>query len=567
MALVDSTEVVVIGGGPVGLASVIQLGRAGVRAVLLERRATFSRHPKAGAIHPRTMEIFRQWGVADRVRESGGGDGSMSFSWVTRLTGIELGTLTMCSDPKERELFYNWSPELVCLCGQDVYEPILADLARTYSSIEIRLGCQMQSITQDSERVFVEYKDNEGRTARIEARYAIGSDGVRSLTKEALGIQEDALPSLSHSINVLFEAPLDPYRAGRTYGIFWIVNGDTRGALFWKRRGDLWSYNFDVRAGEDPQSYTADRCAELIRAAVGAEGLPVKIHSMLHWQRDQAVTKQWRKGRVFLAGDAAHRFPPSGGFGMNSGVQDSQNLSWKLIARLRWGAGDALLDSYEAERLPVARFNSEQTVIASRRLGEMWAPLRDAQALADIEKPSGELLRNKIAASIPKQRDELYSQGQQFGRIYQSTAVMDDGTQARESTVSEYHPTGHPGARATHFWLNGNDGRRLSSIDLYDGGFKVFTGIHGSCWIEACREIPRVLSVSISGVQIGTAGFQPAAGQEDWTSVFEIEDSGAVLIRPDGHIAARWKRGSAQASALLIAALRQVLSIDDARAD
>ena len=555
-------EVLVIGGGPVGLVSAIQLGRAGIRTLLLERRSTFSVHTKASGIHARTMEIYRQLGLATIVRQQGETSGNaFSFGWMTRLNGIELGNLILGATQAERDLFSSWSPETMTLCSQDIYEPLFAEVLKDYPSVELRLNSPATSIAQDESGVTVAYTSGERGPGKVRAQYVIGADGVRSHTRNWLGITEDAIPSFGSSLNVLFEADMEPYRAGREYGLFWIINGDTQGAFGWRRRGNLWSYNFEVAEGEDPSMYTPERCTQVIRAAAGVPDLVVKIVSMLHWQHDQSVTNEWRSGRVFLAGDAAHRFPPHGGFGMNSGVQDSQNLAWKLIACLRWGAGNRLLDSYQVERKPVAQFNGDQCVRNTRRMAETGWLLKDVRGLAAIETPEGEALRQKIIAGIPKQREQLFSQGQQFGRIYQSTAVIDDDTPVEESDISTYRPTGHPGARAPHVWLQGDDGRSFSTIDLYDGGFVLFAASDGDAWLTAASDVAGVLSVPLTAFRLGSPGYVQRPGDTPWETLVGVGHTGAVLVRPDGHVSVRWGALPDNAPGALKAALQQVLNI------
>jgi 2-polyprenyl-6-methoxyphenol hydroxylase-like FAD-dependent oxidoreductase len=559
---IADVDVVVIGGGPVGLVSAIQLGGAGVRTLLLERRPTFSVHTKAAGIHARTMEIYRQLGLADTLRRSGAGYSNEGFSvgWMTRLNGIELGSILFGATQAEKELFYSWSPELLAFCSQDIYEPILANCARQIPSVELLLSSLATGITQDEKRVMVEYS-TDGSKRTVRARYVIGADGVRSPTRKWLGITETGITSLGNSINVLFNAPMEPYRAGRGYGLFWIVNGDTQGAFAWRNRGDLWSYNFEAAPNEDPKSYTPERCAEVVRTAAGVPDLPVDVISILHWQHDQAVTDRWRSGRVFLAGDACHRFPPHGGFGMNSGVQDSQNLVWKIIARLRWGAGDSLLDSYEAERKPVAQHNGDQMILNTKRMAETGFLLKDPKALAAIETPDGEPLRQKITAAIPKQREQFFSQGQQFGQIYDSAAVVKDASPRIESTISEYRPTGYPGARAPHVWLINAQGTAFSSIDLYNGGFILFAGVDGQSWTAAAERLAKLMpTVPLSSFVIGASGYVQRAGDTKWEALVGVGPTGALLVRPDGHVGARWAALPNDAATVLKDALGSILA-------
>ncbi|HSZ07538.1 MAG TPA: FAD-dependent monooxygenase [Steroidobacteraceae bacterium] len=557
---ITDVEVLIIGGGPVGLISAIQLGRAGIKSILLERRATASVHAKASAIHARTMEIYRQLELAGIVRKnSADWNGIFTIGWMTRLTGIELGKITVGSTQAELDLFRSWSPEVMAFCSQDIYEPLFAEVIKQYPSVELRLASEASAITQDKDGVLVEHTSYEHGTRRVRAQYVIAADGTRSPTRQRLGITEDALPSFGTSVNVMFEAEMEPYRAGREYGLFWIVNGDTQGAFGWRRRGNLWSYNFEAAEGVDPAIYTHDRCKDIVRAAAGVADLAINVVSILHWQHDQAVTDRWRAGRVFLAGDAAHRFPPHGGFGMNSGVQDCHNLAWKVIARLRWGAGDRLLDSYESERKPVAERNGEQCVLNTKRMAETGWLLKDTRALAAIETPEGEPLRQKISSAVPKQREQLFSQGQQFGQIYSSQAMVDDHTQVEESTVSAYRPTGHPGARAPHFWLIDAAGKELSTIDLYDGGFILFAARDGEAWLLAAAAIADATDAPLKAFHIGSPGYRQGPGDKTWESLVGVGATGALLIRPDGHVGARWATLPDDPRTVLGAALEQIL--------
>jgi putative polyketide hydroxylase len=559
----EELDVVVIGAGPVGLATALQFGRLGVATRVFERRADLSRHPKAGGVHARTLEIFRRWGLADDIRAVGHGSGPTGFGWVTRLNGLELG-LVEFGTAEDRARWALYSPEGPAFCGQDLYEPILHRGAIRHPSVRVEFGKRAQIVGQDADGVSIAIVDEAsgGVVETIRARYVVAADGVRSPSRQALGVGETGYGTFGDSIDVLFRADLEKHRAGRDYVLFWTANPDTQGA-FWWRRGNNWSYNFEATPGEDSASYTRDRSLDIVRKAIGDESADIEIVSILHWKHDQAVTRDWRVGRVFFAGDSAHRFPPHGGFGMNSGVQDSANLVWKITLALRGLAGDALLDSYQDERKPVAEFNGEQSLENTRRMAETGWLLSDPGVLANIEKsnPEGEALRAKIAEAVPRQREQFFSFGQQFGTIYRSSAVIPDGSEPELSTVSDYCITAHPGARAPHLWLRAADGRELSTIDLFYDGFVVLAGSAGRAWREAAERVGADLGLTIVGYTVGPDGdFAERAGERFLTEAYGIDADGAVLVRPDGHVAFRSRTKVADATRTLSETLDRLLS-------
>jgi len=245
---------------------------------------------------------------------------------------------------------------------------------------------------------------------------------------------------------------------------------------------------------------------------------------------------------------------------MNSGIQDAHNLVWKLIAKLRWGAGDGLLESYEVERLPVAEFNGEKMMENTRQMEKTGFLSQDKSLLSVIETDAGEHVRRAIAEGIPAQRDQIASQGQQFGYQYASAAIVPDGTEMVVSGVAEYRPTARPGARAPHSWVRFR-GARISTIDVYDGGFVLLTGPENAGWVTAADQVRAELAVPVKVLGLGTDLAPVDELVDDLLKRYGLDPSGALLIRPDGFVGFRSNNRTDDEQKMLSGALCQILDL------
>ena len=558
----DNPEVLIIGAGPVGLSAALALGRAGIRCLVLERRSEFSRYPKANGVHARTMEIFREWGVVKPIRDlTAGMPDEVTIAWMTRLNGIEIGQISVGDVDETSRAFDQQSPESMSQVGQHMFEPILARSAEDLEGVTIRLGCEVVDLANGPDSVTATYIDPDGARHTVVARYAIAADGIRSVARRILGIGEHGEESLGTAINVQFDADLGPLLGERFIPIVWIVNADTQGAFI--RDGlTRWRYHFEIPPGANPDAVTLDECEKKVAMAIG-DDFPIEVRNMWTWSHDLAVADTWRDGRIFLTGDAAHHFPPHGGFGLNSGVQDAHNLAWKLVAKLRWNAGDGLLASYQDERLPVADFNGAQMMLNTRQMEKTGFMMQDKNFLAMLETKEGAMARQAIADGIPEQQAQLASHGQQFGYLYQSDAVVPDGTEIVESSVAEYRPTARPGARAPHSWVLAHYEVVISTIDVYDGGFILLTGPDNAGWVKAADQVREELQVPLGIFGLGSDLSPVDETITDLLHRYGLEPSGALLIRPDGFVGFRSAGRADDEYQALGHALHQILHLSE----
>ena len=555
-------DVVVAGGGPVGLSTAVLLGRLGVRVLLAERRPTTCTHPKATVLNTRTMELFRLWGIEDEVRERGLPiDHSTAISWVTALDGYEIGQLDLLEGGAKLDEWLDQSPTLPAICPQDVVEPILRRSASAYPSVDVRFATELVDFTDVGDGVTVTLAPPGGARQRVRARWLVAADGPQSPVRRRLNIGVTGTGPLGRLVNIYFHADLGRWVQRCPSVLYWIVNPRLHGVIHSLDGAERWLLNAFVDPTADASApYDADHCAELVRAAVGAPQLDVDIRSIKPWTMAASMAERYRVGNVVLAGDCAHEFPPTGGFGLNTGVQDAHNLAWKLAATVGGWAAPALVDSYEEERAPVVRMNAEQTVRNARNIMDMLFQRVPNPAELVEDGARGDARRAELAAAIPEQREHFDFQGEALGAIYRSAAVLPDGSQppAVANPITDYAPSAHPGARAPHAWVRVG-GEERSTIDLFDGRFVLLAGPDGDHWPQDADAAADALGVPLRALRLEHE-LEPVEPTAAVLELYGMARDGAVLIRPDGHVAWRTRSAGAARPGALREALQRVLA-------
>jgi 2-polyprenyl-6-methoxyphenol hydroxylase-like FAD-dependent oxidoreductase len=526
--------VLIVGGGPVGLLLAIELSWRDVPCVLVNEGETTSAHPQGNSHNSRTMEHYRRLGLAGRVRVAGlPPDDATDVTYMTRFNGHEMARLSMPSSADKTRRMAACdpallTPEIIHRGNQFYVEPILKAHAEAMDGPSLLFGWRMEAFEADDNAVTAEIRNlRTGERRRVRAAWMVGCDGGQSATRKALGIRYEG--EGGEDIEFMRGRMLSSYiRAPAVYDVlsvprawqYWTLNADARTCtVTLDGKGD---FILLTRLPPDVDPEDVD-VAALMRLAVGAD-IPVEVISRKPWVAGYAlVAREYRQGRVFLAGDAAHLFTPTGGFGMNTGMDDIANLSWKLAALHHGWGGDGLPASYELERRPVALRNTA----ASRSLGNSVATLEIPPVLED-DSPDGEAARAALGAHLGGFGEEFASLGVQLGARYDgSPLIAPDGTAAPEFSPIDYVPSACPGGRAPHAWL--------------DDGSALFD--HFGKWFTLLRLGDPDLDV--------TAIVAAAERRRVPLDVIDVDEPAAakryerplVLVRPDHHVA--W-RGDAQ---------------------
>ncbi len=507
--------VLIAGAGPVGLALAIELGRAGIHCLVVEERDGQITVPKMATLSSRSMEFNRRWGIAEALRKTGWpATLSQDFVYCTSLVGYELGRRKI---PAHIDHRLSYTPEPRASCAQIFYDPILVTKARSFPTVAIRHRTRLDSFTQHEDHVAVAITDRvTGNRETISARYLVGCDGADGTVVTSLGFGYDGLGRLANSVNVYFRSPELMSIHNKGWARFFRFT-DARGTwaeLIGIDGKELWRLSvLEADPDFDGPAY--------IRRLAGTE-VAFEILSVMEWERRERVAQHYRDRRVFICGDAAHQNSPTGALGFHTGLADAVDLGWKLIATLQGWGGKRLLDSYEAERRPIALLN----VRASSDQFRLLAGLPGGQEIAK-DSATGMAQRQQWAEAYRRTNganSPIYSDNLLLGYCYEDLPIcQSDSSPAIPLETVEFVPSARPGTRAPHAWI----GETKSTLDLFGKGFVLLRlGANApSCDALIDVAVERGLPIEVCDLL-----------DREIASLYQ---KSLVLVRPDGHVAWR----------------------------
>jgi 2,4-dichlorophenol 6-monooxygenase len=574
------TDVLVVGSGPAGGTAALALATLGVDHIVITKYSWTANTPRAHITNQRTVEIFRDLGIEADIRAQGTPQRLMGDTvFCTSLTGDEIGRVRTWGTHPTRQAEYTLaSPSEICDLPQTLLEPILIGHAAARGS-HIRFDTEYLSLTEHDDGVSVLVRDRvSGAEYTIEAKYVIGADGGRSQIAKDIGLPFEGQMDVAGSMNIVFHADLSEKVAHRPSVLYWVlqpgsdIGGIGMGLVRMVRPWNEWLVVWGYDINEPPPVLDDEAAIKIVHNLIGDDTVPVTIRSTSLWGNNKWYATRYREGRVFCAGDAVHRHPPSNGLGSNTSVQDAYNLAWKLAFVLRGDAGPGLLESYNDERSPIGR----QIVLRANKSIEEFGAIFEALGFSDTsdpnvmnermraradDTPESASQRERLRLALELKNYEFNAHGVELGQRYRSSAVASDGSPEPPYTRDAelyYHPTTWPGARLPHCWL-GEDGHRVSTHDIVGKGqFTLLTGISGGAWAEAAAQVSAEMGVPLAAHVIGP-GRRYTDLYDDWARLREVAEDGCVLVRPDAHVGWRSIGRSAAPAEELRRALELIL--------
>ncbi len=583
----EEVPVLIVGGGGAGLTASMLLAGLGIETLLVSSLPTTSRLPKAHVLNMRAMEILQDTGAAEEIERRSTPAGSMAatafYAGVAggKGYGRRIRRVECWGAGGADESWASASPTRQMNLPQIRLEPILRDRAEELSPGKIRFGHELVDLVQDAEGVSAVIRERESaREYNVRAQYVIGADGGRTVPG-LVGIDYEGLGVLGRAATIHASADFSQLLGDEDVLLRWVLSPQAgtgvvmvpMGPERWGTTSEEWVIHLNYQP-EDPRAESDEAVERDIRAAIGIGDHPMEIHMITRWTLEGVLASRFRAGRVLLAGDAAHRHPPTGGLGLTSAIHDVHNLCWKLAAVLAGHADDALLESYEAERRPVDARNVQRSlenavnhlqITMALELSpdsteqENWARLQRLWS----GRPEDEALRGEVLRLMRASSMEFGELNVEYGYSYESSAVVADGSDAAPSLddIRLYEPGTRPGSPVPHAWIDDEDGTRRPIKDLIaPGRFLLIAGEDGHAWCAAASELAEAHALPIDTVRIGHIDgelFDPRCG---WLRRRGIGADGGVLVRPDRFVAWRSTGASTDPEGALSRALEQILA-------
>ena len=577
------TDVLIVGTGPAGSSTAALLSSYGINNVLINNYSWLAGTPRAHITNQRTMEVLRDLGKeveAEAYLHATEQDLMGENIFCTSLAGEELGRMkSWGKHPNSRAEHLLSSPSFMNDLPQTFMEPLLYKTACSRGT-QSRMSTQYLSHIEDEDGVLSTCLDKlSNKEIKIRSKYLVGADGGNSKVAENIDLPFEGKMGVGGSMNILFKADLSKYVAHRPSVLYWVlqpgadIGGIGMGLVRMIRPWNEWLIVWGYDINQPAPKVDKDFATKVARDLVGDPELEIDLLSVSTWTVNNMYAKKMSKGRVFCAGDATHRHPPSNGLGSNTSIQDGFNLAWKLAYVIKDKAGAELLDTYSIERSPIAK----QIVTRANQSIAEFGPIFEALGLTDTQdpvkmkknmderkqnSPKAEKQRQALREAIAFKKYEFDAHGVEMNHRYKSNSVLTEGDKEPEFKKDKelfYEPTTYPGARIPHAWVYDKTGVKHSLLDLCGkGNFSIFTGIGGEEWLKAAKNIETQLGIKIQCNIIGPdQDFEDHAGE--WSSIREISDSGLILVRPDQHICWRSKDMISNSSEKLMDVMKKIL--------
>ena len=583
----EEVPVLIVGGGGAGLTASMLLAGLGVKTLLVSALPTTSRLPKAHVLNLRAMEILEDVGAAQEIeRRSTPADAMAATAFYAGVAGGDgygrrIRRVECWGAGGADEHWASASPTRQMNLPQIRLEPVLRDRAEELSPGRIRFGHELIDLSQDEEGATAVIRERgTGREYSVRAQYVIGADGGRTVPG-LVGIDYEGLGVLGRAATIHATADFSQLLGDEDVLLRWCLSPQAgtgvvmvpMGPERWGTQSEEWVIHLNYRP-DDPRAESDEAVESDIRSAMGIGDHPMQIHMITRWTLEGVLASSFRAGRVLLAGDAAHRHPPTGGLGLTSAIHDVHNLCWKLAAVISGQASDALLDTYEAERRPVDARNVQRSlenavnhlqITMALELSpdssedENWARLQRLWS----GRPEDEQLRREVLRLMRASSMEFGELNVEYGYAYDSAAVVGDGSAAPEplDDVRIYEPATRPGSPLPHAWIDDEDGERRPIKDLVaPGRFLLIAGEQGDAWCDAAGELAGTHSLPIDTVRIGHVDGDLFDPRCTWLRHRGIGPDGAILVRPDRFVAWRSIGSAEDPEGELARALSQILA-------